>query len=608
MRKRFIVRLQLLALFVVLLLLVYRVVSGPPVPNGVVVFADLEADRLHHAAFRLSGPDTLLVEATGSFEGEAEAALAAYAWILRRDDRSVAWRMDGAAARRERGTLAETVDTLRLKDGTYDVYFTTYGNRRESWHEGSFWERLTGTSGVWRNDARKWSLVVRSLTGAGDRVEKLGGEDREALAPQGELLLWTSAPMAGFEAKSHLFEVRRPVTVRVYAVGEIDASTQMDYGWIDNVVTGERLWEMKLDNTEHAGGWAVNRRFEGTLALAPGIYRAAYETDARQSYDDWVSNPPFDPAGWGLSLFAEGEPARQAVAAFDPWQTRRPVVQLTEAGNGVLFTAALAVHQPVRLLAYAAGEIGSSPYDYAWLQNDATSERVWEMTRDASEPAGGDDNNRVEMAFLTLAPGTYTLAYQTDDSHAYGDWRNGEPAHPARWGVTLFPVAASLEAGAVEVLAQERRSRRDAPEAPGMAGLPVAPAPPDVPPPPALGEGQGLLQATRLGADERREIPFQLTDDADLHVYALGEISLSGRYDYGWIERAGSGEVVWEMTWQNTRPAGGDDRNRLFDGVVRLEAGRYVAHFRTDFSHNHGDFGDRAPQNAEAWGITIEKL
>ena len=599
MRKRKIVRLQLFMLFAVLLLLLYRVVQGPPAPRGIVVFTDIDTDRLRHAAFQLTAPDSLVVVATGAFGAPDE--LAAYAWMLRRDDRSVAWAMDAQTAHRGRGALAEVTDTLALAAGTYDVYFTSFGNRRNGRDRGSLWDRLSGGAGSWRNDSDKWMLVLRSLGSAQGQAVTLGDDDNPG--PQGDLLLWTSAPTEGYEVVDYLFDVRRPARLRVYAVGEIDETTQMDYGWVENALTGERVWEMTRDNTQPAGGWDVNRMFDGELALLPGIYRAAYRTDARQSFEDWVGNPPFDPAGWGLSLFAAEPAARADLVGFDPWASRQPIAQLAAAGDDVLFSAQLDVRQPVRLLAYAVGEIGSSPYDYAWLKENDGGERVWEMSREASQPAGGDDNNRVELAFLSLDPGSYTLYYQTDGSHAYGDWLHGEPEHPERWGVTLFPAAAAFDTAAVQILSV---SRRQASETPDVADVPPVPDVPEAPP--ALGTGVDLLEATRLGAEARKEMPFQIEEQANLHIYALGEISLSGRYDYGWIEHKDTGEIVWEMTWQNTKPAGSDDRNRLFDGVITLPPGRYAAHFRTDFSHNYGDFGDRAPANPEAWGITIEKL
>lgn len=605
MRKRKIVRLQLIALVAVLLLVLYRVFEGPPRPKGAVVFTDVEPEQLKHAAFTLEAPDTFVVTATGSFEPAATPpSLAAYGWVLRREDRSVAWVMTAERAVRGRGTLAEATDTLHLAPGTYDVYYTSYGNRRGAVRGRPFWERFTRPESSWRNDSRKWSLVLRSLTDARDRFALLKGEEQDVRAPRGEGLLWSTAPMQGRRTEEFLFDVQRPANLRIYAVGEID-NRQMDYGWIENVLTGARVWEMTDANTEPAGGWEVNRRYEGTLALAPAIYRAVFTTDARQSSRGWVGNPPFDPAAWGMSLFASDAASARAMASFDPWQARRPLVRLTEAGSGALYIAQFEVRRPVRLIAYGTGEIGGSPYDYAWIKNNDRDERLWEMTRETSHHAGGDDNNRYEMAFLSFEPGTYSLYYQTDDSHAYDDWHHEKPDHPDRWGVALFPVPADFDTSAVRILGVTRQHDGEKAAAPGV---PEAPAVAEGPPPPPLGSGTRMLRATGLGGETRKEIPFSLTDQATLHIYALGEISLSGRYDYGWIERADNGEIVWEMTWQNTTPAGGDDRNRLYDGVVELPRGAYVVHYRTDFSHHFGDFGDRTPANPSAWGITIEKL
>jgi hypothetical protein len=63
------------------------------------------------------------------------------------------------------------------------------------------------------------------------------------------------------------------------------------------------------------------------------------------------------------------------------------------------------------------------------------------------------------------------------------------------------------------------------------------------------------------------------------------------------------------MNLENTRFGGGDDRNRLFDGIVPLPPGEYFVHFKTDFGHNFEDFEpDEAPSQPDWWGIYIEKL
>ena len=61
------------------------------------------------------------------------------------------------------------------------------------------------------------------------------------------------------------------------------------------------------------------------------------------------------------------------------------------------------------------------------------------------------------------------------------------------------------------------------------------------------------------------------------------------------------------MTWNRweSQPAGGDEGNRMFDGIVELSAGTYEVHFRTDASHAFGAFDTDQPAMPEAWGITI---
>jgi len=593
MKKRKFVRLQLLALLAVILLLIYRVKEGPPKPKGLVVFTDIGLETLKHKAFLVERTDTLVITATGSFEGE-QNDLAAYGWVLRRDDRSVVWHMEPGASNREKKTLATVEDTIVVNPGTYDTYFTAYGSRLNPEVSSSFWETLTSGDNAWRNDQRKWSLVLRPLQGGKDNVLLIDDGENNDRAPQGEGLLWTSAPMEGRSLQEYLFETHQPVTLRLYAVGEIE-STAMDYGWIENLVTGERNWEMTLDNTEPAGGWEVNRLYKGTIDLEAGVYRAAYITDPRQSYRDWTGNPPFDPAGWGLSLFSVED---SDVISFDPWSTRQPIVRLSRVTNDQTRSAKIQVVQPTMVLVSALGEMTeSSKYDYGWMTSENKQEIIWEMNHASTQWAGGDDSNRLATSFIRLEPGTYTVTFKTDGSHAYNDWSNGSPDHPERWGITLFSASMVPDSNIVLVAGTaELGSAENAVH--GMAG----------PPPPALGEGEQVLELTRIGNEAVEEVPFVLEEDAQLHIYAVGEISMSGRYDYGRIDRESTGETVWEMTWENTRHAGGEDRNRLFDGVIDLGAGRYVMHFMTDFSHAYGDFSDRGPDVPERWGITIEKL
>lgn len=629
MRKRKVVRFQLLLLVLVMGLLVYRMASGPPAPDGLVVFTEIEPDELRQEAFEIDQTMRVAVDIVGSFTSSEEDGLAAHGWIIRRDSREVVWQMDGKAER-DRTSLATAQDTLVLESGTYEVYFAAFGATFSAHRSSndSFLSRVINTEQPWQSDQSNWKFIITPLGKDGDADYDVEYSDPESIWSQNPGMFWTSGPVQSHESTSYLFEIERPMRVHIHAVGELDGQPN-DYGWIEHVTTGRRYWQMAMENTEPAGGVSANRIFQGERVMGPGIYRAVFQTDATHAHHDWRGNPPYDVHAWGMALSASNPSERELITEFDPWEDRTPLMSINEVRDDMYLTTQLDVKRPLRVVVYAVGEIGSNKYDYGWIVNNETGQRVWEMSREASQEAGGDDNNRVEVAFLDLRPGTYTVAYETDGSHAYGDWRNGEPTHPMRWGITLFPLETTLdpEAVAVQEIANPERiavslsesrststatatATATASSATGgvsVTATPAAPAPPSEPPP-ALGSGEAMVQHTRLENDARVESLFTIEETTKVHIYALGEISHSGRYDYGWIERANTRETVWDMTWDNTRTSGSDDKNRLYDGVITLEPGTYRVNFRTDFSHAFNDFGNEGPEHPDRWGITIERV
>lgn len=579
-------------LFAVAALLVGRALIGPSGPDGLVVISDLDDGQLKHEAFSLSLGTGVHISATGSTTSDtALEPLAAYGWILNRETREVVWQMEPSNTRRGKGTLVRTRDSLSLDPGTYDVYFSTYGPTPTARRSVSF----LGLRHHWKQDADAWSLSLQPDKDV--PVKMLLHEDAQVLAPHTDQTVWSSAPMGRkLRTKIHLFEVIRTTPLNIYAIGELCKGSPCDYGWIEDVKTSEKTWELKWSNTQPAGGWTTNRMFRGTIMLSPGIYRATFEIDRAHAYPDWRANPPFDPAAWGITL---GAPDLSAITEFDPWTRRTPLISLIRVPNDDLRSAQFTVNRPTRFIVSALGEIskGGSLYDYGWIENNTSGDRVWEMSREKSQPAPGENkgSNRVETDFIKLLPGTYSLSYQTDGSHAFGDWRNGEPNHSERWGVTLFPFEKTLPSGAFDLLA---------PSQPGLADLPSSP----LPPPSSLGAGERIVNLTRIGNYKHVSAPMHLSRSTQLHIYAIGEISRSGRYDYGWIERADTGETVWKMTLQNTQHAGGVERNRRFDGVISLPQGAYIVYFKTDYAHAFGDFEDDAPDDASHWGITVDRL
>jgi hypothetical protein len=59
------------------------------------------------------------------------------------------------------------------------------------------------------------------------------------------------------------------------------------------------------------------------------------------------------------------------------------------------------------------------------------------------------------------------------------------------------------------------------------------------------------------------------------------------------------------MDYYDTEHGGGDQKNRLFDGVVKFERGDYIVYFVTDDSHSYWDWNSSPPYDQEGWGITI---
>lgn len=106
-------------------------------------------------------------------------------------------------------------------------------------------------------------------------------------------------------------------------------------------------------------------------------------------------------------------------------------------------------------------------------------------------------------------------------------------------------------------------------------------------------------------------VEFTLKENKVLRIYAIGEwnIDVSKGYsmvmsDYGGIENAQTGQLIWEMHRFSTKPAGGSDRNRLVDRVLPLPAGTYRLHYRSNSSHSFDNWLDEPPVQ-KYWGITL---
>ncbi|PAP76887.1 hypothetical protein [Rubrivirga marina] len=587
-------RLFLVGLLGVAIFAVIRFADGTG--RAVVDLTSPDVDDLEHEAFRIDAPGTFAVDAAGSYEevsgGPSDTTLAAYGWLVRRSDGAIVWKLSGR--RPERGTLVTVNDTIRLGPGTYDAYFTAYGDplvRQPGPRDGSLGERirafLSRGGRSWVGDAGRWRLILRGLDAPAREAETGGlGDPAEADAPEDSTFLWQALGVRSRQRREEILHVTAPARVAVRTVTEITDGVVADRASIVRLGGRDTVWTVPARGT-WAGGSLKNRIVEDEVELQPGLYRVAFEADRSHAYGDWTANPPLVPWSWGVSV--RRATPDQAVARLDPSALDLPQIAAFDCvGSDQELEAVFTTAQPLDVLLVAVGEITSgSRYDYATLEvegEDGDWDEVWEM-RDDLEPAGGDDKNKRATAALSLDPGTYRLLYETDGSHDCSDGYNGGggPDEPL-WGAVLYALDPDLDVASLDVQVVE-------PSEPVSSG--GALALPDA--------GRLLARIDSVGNDEDHRVTFQLDAGTEVLVVAQGEMSDEVEYDFARIETT-SGREVWRMSWQNTVPAGDAFFHRRFEGTVPLAPGTYVLHYESDGSRSFGDFG---PSSDVLWGAHV---
>ncbi len=253
-------------------------------------------------------------------------------------------------------------------------------------------------------------------------------------------------------------------------------------------------------------------------------------------------------------------------------------VSLTGIGDDEMVSEGFTLAAPLDVRILAVGEgMGGEMYDFGWITNASTRKVVWRMDLEHTEHAGGADKNRVADDVVTLQPGNYMVYYVTDGSHAWSDWNSTAPADENVWGITLLAPEGT---DATQLVAEYEIS--------------VDPA--------------IVAQLIGIRDDEQRSQRFTLADASKIRIYALGEGAGGDMHDHAWIESEATGRAVWEMTYRTSEHAGGGDKNRLFDGIVGLEAGEYVLRYESDGSHSFERWNTTPPSDPFSYGVTLFRV
>jgi len=402
------------------------------------------------------------------------------------------------------------------------------------------------------------------------------------------------------------FVILKDTDVRIRAVGAETSQRGrlFSYPWLLNADTRDVVWTMQDEVTEPVKGSDWLRECSDRLHLRKGNYEMYYYAGSPYYFDG-----EFD-SGHDLSEFFEkfGERIQEwtqwamdgnhkelrrlareyevtlecpadAIREGGGRTIRVPAIDLSEPDNDSYERVRFAVSTDISVEIYAIGEYwGSSGelVDKGWIADAASGRIVWEMTDDNTDRAGGAEKNRRFRGQVRLPQGEYVAYYITDDSHTADDWNSPPPHDPHGWGLRIFPVSQSDRASITRVA--------DRPDA------------------------TALVRLTGVGDNELLSEAFRLEKESRLRVYALGEYDRFSdcMADYAWLKSGDDGQKIWVMSGSNTLPAGGADKNRMFDGVVDLSPGEYVLYYVTDGSHSYADgWNSSPPFDQRAYGVSV---
>lgn len=396
--------------------------------NTIVSLSALWDNSYVQQGFSLEKPADVTVYALG--EGRDED-LFDYGWIINTKTGARVWEMNDRNTRPAGGASKnrEVRETLPLPAGQYAAFFVTDGSHSyRDWnasppYDPSFWGMT-----IWLND----------------NTMKKYAKTYEYKAAEEQNTIVALTRMGDHESLTKSFTLKKPMDVRILAIGEGSGSDMSDYGWITDASSRRRIWTMEYDETSHAGGDRKNRMVDKVIHLDKGTYSVHFVTDDSHSYRHWNSSAPFDPEHWGITVSAATERFDpKDVTAVEELRDPTALATIVRVGSDERRRKDFSLAQKSEIRIYAVGEAsGREMSDYAWIEDAGSGKVVWEMRYRMTEPAGGAKKNRLFDGAITLPAGKYLLFYETDGSHAYNDWNDSPPDDPEGWGVTV-----SLEKG-----------------------------------------------------------------------------------------------------------------------------------------------------------------
>jgi hypothetical protein len=523
--------------------------DDPPIlPNQIISLVRPRNLNDERAGFTVNAPVEVKVYAIGEYSEHNDVFMDG-AKIINARTRDKVWAMERWNTDWSGGALKNRCyhDEIKLDPGDYIVhYWTDESHTFDDWNSTPPY------------DPYFWGITIAAASDRyADNIKASDIDERKKTIVQ--IIKVTDDVNLARD-----FELKRDMKVNVYAIGEGKKGYMDDYGWIKNSDDDETVWIMREEQTDHAGGAIKNRVFDGILELESGKYNLRYKTDGSHSYGSWNSAQPSDARHYGITLFAYEEDFRPDFIEVGP---------LRNLGGGEKAVAPPDFHMHV--------PPAPDPQEMRELMEHhrAITRGYLEglnILRNQIRESPGDLE---DIAELKEEIEELKNEYLEDVAELKEEYNR-----------------QNLEFENKELDRQMKMLEKELKSLDNMNFIEVSPS---------SESSEFIVRIGGVGNNANLKTTFQLDKPTRVRIHALGE-GVNGRmYDYGWIKNKNTDSVIWEMTFKKTDHAGGALKNRLYDGVIMLDAGTYEVFYVSDDSHSYASWNDYAPPEPTNWGISL---
>ena len=402
--------------------------------------------------------------------------------------------------------------------------------------------------------------------------------------------------VAGFELESKQ-EIEIEATGFNY--GHYDQNLIIGNTWILDSESREVVWDLLESSSRRSNRGTLE--FMDRVSLPKGIYEvyyASFPLNADSDFDledlgnafgsffrDWFRGDRRSSRRERRDIYKEFQVvmrgngrklSRDDIYEIQEKKKEESLIWISGYKNKLYKSVGFVAKKSVEIEVYSIGEFEDrEQFDYGFIQDAVSRKKVWDLSYRRSNHAGGARKNRMRKDNITLPAGKYAVVYATDGTHSSKKWNAQPPYDPEFWGISVG-LKNKKDKKNIEFFDYEN-----------------------------FMEPRTIVDMTRVRNNESKSYGFTLKKDMDINIYAVGEGRRREMADFGWIINASDRERIWEMKFRNTEHAGGSDKNRVYDDVISLKKGDYIAYYVTDGSHSYRMWNSSPPSDQAAWGMKL---